>query len=56
MRGQTSGCELLIATVTGGQYRRRKEQNSTPNEAKYYHFLIRLHWRPIGSYSSDDPQ
>ena len=25
------------------------------NEAKY-HFLICLHWCPIGSYSSDHPQ
>ena len=24
------------------------------NKAKY--FAVRLHWRPIGSYSSDDPQ
>ena len=35
MKVQTSGCELLIATVTGGRCRRRrKEQNSTPNKAK----------------------
>ena len=36
----------------------KEEMNRTTtqqNEAKY-HFLICLHWHPIGSYSSDDPQ
>ena len=36
----------------------KEERNRTLHQTKdkYNHFLIGLHWHPIGSYSSDDPQ
>ena len=36
-----------------------EERNKTLHQTKLsskYHFLVRLHWHPIGSYSGDDPQ